>query len=123
MGAAEDQTDRYVVIDGYKRIAALKQLGRDAVEAVVWPMSEAAAVLLNRSLRISKHETALEVGCFTNGAAFRLQSGRVGAAIQSQCDVGVAASGVMELHKQPYLETSLKPPPPLETGEVRERRA
>jgi len=51
-----------VVIDGYKRIAALEQLGRDTVEAVVWPMSEAAAVLLDRSLRLSKHETALEVG-------------------------------------------------------------
>jgi hypothetical protein len=32
------------------------------VEAVVWPMSEAAAVLLDRSLRLSEHETALEVG-------------------------------------------------------------
>src|SRR5436189_2099673 len=60
--AAEGQTDRYVVIDGYKRIAALEQLGRDMVEAVVWPMSEAAAVLLDRSLRLSEHETALEVG-------------------------------------------------------------
>ena len=60
--AAEGQPDRYVVIDGYKRIAALKHLGRDAVEAVVWPMSEAAAVLLDRSLRLSEHETALEVG-------------------------------------------------------------
>ena len=60
--AAEGQTDRYVVIDGYKRIAALEQLGRDTVEAVVWPMSEAAAVLLDRSLRLSEHETALEVG-------------------------------------------------------------
>ena len=60
--AAEGQADRYVVIDGYKRIAALKQLGRDTVEAVVWPMSEAAAVLLDRSLRLSEHETALEVG-------------------------------------------------------------
>jgi ParB family chromosome partitioning protein len=60
--AAEDQEDRYVVIDGYKRIAALEQLGRDTVEAVVWPMSEAAAVLLDRSLRMSEHETALEVG-------------------------------------------------------------
>jgi ParB family chromosome partitioning protein len=59
---AEDQADRYVVIDGYKRIAALEQLGRDTVEAVVWPMSEAAAVLLDRSLRLSEHETALEVG-------------------------------------------------------------
>jgi ParB/RepB/Spo0J family partition protein len=60
--AAEGQPDRYVVIDGYKRIAALEQLGRDTVEAVVWPMSEAAAVLLDRSLRLSEHETALEVG-------------------------------------------------------------
>jgi ParB family chromosome partitioning protein len=60
--AAEGQTDRYVVIDGYKRIAALEQVGRDTVEAVVWPMSEAAAVLLDRSLRLSEHETALEVG-------------------------------------------------------------
>jgi len=60
--AAEGQADRYVVIDGYKRIAALEQLGRDTVEAVVWPMSEAAAVLLDRSLRLSEHETALEVG-------------------------------------------------------------
>jgi len=60
--AAEGQPERYVVIDGYKRIAALEQLGRDTVEAVVWPMSEAAAVLLDRSLRLSEHETALEVG-------------------------------------------------------------
>jgi ParB family transcriptional regulator, chromosome partitioning protein len=60
--AASGQADRYVVIDGYKRIAALEQLGRDTVEAVVWPMSEAAAVLLDRSLRLSEHESALEVG-------------------------------------------------------------
>jgi ParB/RepB/Spo0J family partition protein len=58
----EGQADRYVVIDGYKRIVALEQLGRDTVEAVVWPMSEAAAVVLDRSLRLSEHETALEVG-------------------------------------------------------------
>jgi ParB family transcriptional regulator, chromosome partitioning protein len=58
----EGHPDRYVVIDGYKRIAALEQLGRDTVEAVAWPMSEAAAVQLDRSLRLSEHETALEVG-------------------------------------------------------------
>src|SRR5215813_11767206 len=60
--AAEGQPDRFVVIDGYKRITALGQLGRDMVEAVAWPMSEAAAVLLDRSLRWSEHESALEVG-------------------------------------------------------------
>src|SRR5689334_17866407 len=56
------QPDRYVVIDGHKRITALQQLGRDKVEAVVWPMSEAEAVVLDRSLRFTEHETALEVG-------------------------------------------------------------
>ena len=60
--AAEGQADRYVVIDGYKRLAALQQLGRDTVEAVVWPMSEAEALMLDRSLRFSEHETALEQG-------------------------------------------------------------
>src|ERR1700739_239778 len=60
--AAEGQTARYVVIDGSKRNTALEHLGRDTVEAVVWPMSEAAAVLLDRSLRLSEQETALEVG-------------------------------------------------------------
>jgi len=60
--AVVGQPDRYVVIDGHKRITALQQLGRDKVEAVVWPMSEAEAVVLDRSMRLSEHETALEVG-------------------------------------------------------------
>ena len=60
--AAAGQPSRYLVIDGYKRIAALQQLGRDTVEAVVWPMGEAEALLLDRSLRFSEHETALEQG-------------------------------------------------------------
>src|SRR2546425_7466894 len=56
---AEGQADRYVVIDGYKRIAALEQLGRDTVEAVGWPMGEAAALVLDRSFRLSGPQTAL----------------------------------------------------------------
>jgi ParB family transcriptional regulator, chromosome partitioning protein len=60
--AAAGESDRYLVIDGYKRIAALQQLGRDTVEAVVWPMSDAEALLLDRSLRLSEQETALEQG-------------------------------------------------------------
>jgi ParB/RepB/Spo0J family partition protein len=59
---SQDNRDRYLVIDGYKRIAALQQLGRDTVEAVEWPMGEAEALLLERSLRFSEHETALEQG-------------------------------------------------------------
>jgi ParB family chromosome partitioning protein len=59
---SQDNRDRYLVIDGHKRIAALEQLGRDTVEATVWAMSEAEALLLDRSLRFSPHESALEQG-------------------------------------------------------------
>ena len=75
--AAEGQADRYVVIDGYKRIAALEQLGRDTVEAVVWPMSEAAAVLLDRSLRLVRTRDRAGGGLAAGGvgAALRLRPG------------------------------------------------
>ena len=54
--------DRYLVIDGHKRIAALQQLGRDTVDAIVWPMGEADALLLSRSMRFGPQESALEQG-------------------------------------------------------------
>jgi len=57
-----EENARYVVIDGHKRIAALRQLGRDTVDATVWPMSAADALLLERSLRLSRPESALEQG-------------------------------------------------------------
>jgi ParB/RepB/Spo0J family partition protein len=57
-----DHRDRYLVIDGYKRIAALQQLGRDTVDATVWAMSAAEALLLDRSLRFGPQESALEQG-------------------------------------------------------------
>jgi ParB family chromosome partitioning protein len=57
-----DNRDHYLVIDGHKRIAALQHLGRDTVEATVWAMSEAEALLLDRSMRFSPQESALEQG-------------------------------------------------------------
>jgi ParB family chromosome partitioning protein len=54
--------DRYLVIDGFQRIQALEQLGRDTVEAVVWPSSELEAVLLEHAMRTSRRMTALEEG-------------------------------------------------------------
>ena len=64
--AVEGQPDRYLVIDGYKRLAALQQLGRDTVEAVVWPMSEAEALVLDRSLRFSepRDRAGSKAGCW-----------------------------------------------------------
>jgi ParB family chromosome partitioning protein len=57
-----ESAGRYLVIDGHQRIAALQQLGRDTVDAVVWEMSEAEALVLERSLRSREPETALEQG-------------------------------------------------------------
>jgi ParB/RepB/Spo0J family partition protein len=60
--AVPEQADCYLVIDGYKRIAALKQLGRDTVSATVWPMAEAEALVLEQSMRTSEGSSALEQG-------------------------------------------------------------
>jgi ParB family transcriptional regulator, chromosome partitioning protein len=59
---ADNDSGRYVVIDGHKRIAALERLGRDTVEATVWAMTEAEALLLDSSLRSSRPECALQQG-------------------------------------------------------------
>lgn len=44
---------RYIVIDGYKRLRALKRLSRDTVLATDWRMTELDALLLERRLRAS----------------------------------------------------------------------
>jgi ParB family chromosome partitioning protein len=59
---ATDQPERYLLIDGYRRARALEQLGRDTVEAVVWSLSEADALFLDRSMRAGEQATALEEG-------------------------------------------------------------
>lgn len=53
---------RFVVVDGHKRVRALRRLRCDTVEATVWPMSEVDALVLSRSLRQAEAETALEQG-------------------------------------------------------------
>lgn len=56
------EPNRFLVIDGHKRIRALRRLRHDTVRAVIWDMDEAEALLLDRSLRTAEHETALEQG-------------------------------------------------------------
>lgn len=53
---------RYVVIDGHKRLRALRKLGQDLVQATVWDMDEVEALLLMRSMRSAESESALEQG-------------------------------------------------------------
>lgn len=60
--ALAGEAERFLVIDGYKRVRALRRLGRDTVSATVWEMGEAEALVLERSLRTQERETALEQG-------------------------------------------------------------
>ena len=42
---------RFVVIDGYKRVRALRRLSQDAVRATAWEVTEVEALLLERLMR------------------------------------------------------------------------
>jgi ParB family transcriptional regulator, chromosome partitioning protein len=53
------ETPQFVVIDGCKRVRALKRLGRDSIRGTCWQITELEALLLERSLR-SSNEDALD---------------------------------------------------------------
>jgi ParB/RepB/Spo0J family partition protein len=56
--------ERFVVVDGYKRLRALDRLGHDTVRATEWGLGEAEALLLERLLRTAEGDSAVEQGWF-----------------------------------------------------------
>ena len=54
--------ERFVLIDGYARVAALEQLGRDTVEVIVLPLCEAEALVFMLRLATRGRRCALEEG-------------------------------------------------------------
>lgn len=58
------ERERFVLIDGYKRVRALRTLKRDLVEATEWALSEPEALLFERLLRAGDADSALEQGWF-----------------------------------------------------------
>ena len=54
--------ERFVLVDGYKRVRALKRLARDTVLATLWKIEEAEALVLERLMRSSDPEGPLEQG-------------------------------------------------------------
>jgi ParB family transcriptional regulator, chromosome partitioning protein len=52
----------YVLLDGYKRMRAFRQLKRDTAQAMVWPLDETEALLLERLMRTSRKESPFEQG-------------------------------------------------------------
>ncbi|MCC6801232.1 MAG: ParB N-terminal domain-containing protein [Anaerolineae bacterium] len=47
---------RFVVIDGYKRVRALKRLARDTIRGTRWEMPEVEALLLERRMRCASED-------------------------------------------------------------------
>jgi ParB family chromosome partitioning protein len=54
--------ERYVLVDGYKRLRALRKLKHDTVRATTWDLCELEALLLERVMRASEADSALEQG-------------------------------------------------------------
>jgi ParB/RepB/Spo0J family partition protein len=59
---ADGDDDRFVVIDGYKRIRGLRRLGRDTVRALAWQLSEPEALVVERLLGTGAPDSAIEQG-------------------------------------------------------------
>src|SRR5262245_16537048 len=58
------EAEQHIVIDGYKRVRALRRLGQDTVRATAWCLDEAEALLLERMLRAGDADSALEQAWF-----------------------------------------------------------
>jgi ParB family transcriptional regulator, chromosome partitioning protein len=61
---ASEGTPPFILLDGYKRLRALKRLKRDMVRAVLWDMGEAEALVQERLMRASGSGSPLEEGWF-----------------------------------------------------------
>jgi ParB/RepB/Spo0J family partition protein len=65
--------DRFVLVDGYKRVRALRRLGQDLVGATCWDLSEAEALVLDRLMRTGEGATALEQGWLLHELSVRFE--------------------------------------------------
>jgi ParB/RepB/Spo0J family partition protein len=59
---ASEEAGRFVVVDGYKRVRAMRRLTQDTVRAACWDLAEPEALLLGRLMRAGAEETAFEQG-------------------------------------------------------------
>lgn len=57
-----ESEQRYVLLDGYKRVRVLKSLRQDIVLATAWDLAELEALLLERLMRAGEADGALEQG-------------------------------------------------------------
>jgi len=67
------EQDHYVLLDGFKRLRALKRLRRDTIVATLWDMNEADGLLLERMMRSAQAEGPLEQGWLLRDLRDRFQ--------------------------------------------------
>jgi len=65
--------DQFVLVDGYKRVRALRRLGHDLVGVTCWDLSEAEALVLDRLMRTGEAATALEQGWLLHELTVRFE--------------------------------------------------
>lgn len=58
----ESGGNRFVVIDGHKRVRALRRLGRDTVRALAWQLEESEALVVDRLMGTGPPDSAMEQG-------------------------------------------------------------
>jgi len=58
----KDAAGRFVLVDGYKRIRALRRLREDTAQALLWDIEESDALLLERLMRATESDGPLEQG-------------------------------------------------------------
>ena len=63
-GNAAARCEQFVLIDGYRRVRALRILERDTVQALVLPLGEVEALVLAHRLECASSRSALEQGWF-----------------------------------------------------------
>jgi ParB family chromosome partitioning protein len=71
------EAERYVVVDGFKRVRALVRLGLDTVLGTCWDMSEPEALIVDRLLCGSERASALEQGWLLRDLVDRFALGAV----------------------------------------------
>ena len=68
--------ERWIVVDGYKRVRVLSRLAHDTVIATAWELAEADALMLERLLRAGDIGSALEQGWLLKELSVRFGLGR-----------------------------------------------
>ena len=58
----DDEPSHYVVVDGYKRVRALKKLRRDRTAATVWELEPVDALVLEQLMRQGEGDSCIQQG-------------------------------------------------------------